>query len=101
MTDHAKTIVNLPDQIRGGRAPWRGTIADLLALMGDDDHAMEKARHDAQELGLIDAEKINAEDAEVAEAELARFEALLPELLATNLEVLRHFTDDPNAEVVA
>lgn len=69
MTDHTKTIISLPDQIRGGRTPWTGTISGLLALMGDDDHAMEKARLDAQELGIIDPDKINDEDAEVEEVE--------------------------------
>lgn len=101
MSTHDQATVNLPALTRDGRNPRRSTISDLLPLMADDDHAIEKACRDTEEPGLIDAEKINAKDGEVAEAEFARSEALLPELLATNLNVLRHFADAPKAEVIA
>lgn len=95
--DYTQTIVHLPGRISATRTPWTGTIGELIA--DATDHALEKARHDAADLGLIDADRIGSDDTEVFEAESDRFEGLLPELLATNLEALRRFADDPNAEV--
>lgn len=99
MTNHEETIVKLPDLIRGGRNPWTGTVADLIRR--ELDRREETLLTYASEQGLIDADKIADEDAAVYEPEYAKFEAMLPGLLATDLEALRRFTDDPNATVEA
>ncbi|WP_297746318.1 hypothetical protein [uncultured Tessaracoccus sp.] len=93
-TEHEATIVHLPDLIRGGRDPWRGTIAELI-----NDHFRYGYHRDM--VDMIDRAKtagLYREDEETGEDNLYE---VLPELLATDIKALREFTDDPNATYVA
>ena len=88
-TNHEATFVQLPDLIRGGRNPWKGTIRELIHHHRDSDMA-----------NMIDRAKATGlyrEDEETGEGNLYE---VLPELLATDLDALREFTDDPNADYV-
>lgn len=86
-TEHEAIFVQLPDLIRGGRNPWKGTIRELIHHYRDSDMTAMIDR--AKDAGLY------REDEETSDDNLYD---ILPELLATDLDALREFADDPNAE---
>lgn len=86
-TNHEAIFVQLPDLIRGGRNPWKGTIRELIHHHRDSDMTAMIDR--AKDAGLYH------EDEETGDDNLYE---VLPELLATDIKALREFTDDPNAE---
>jgi len=88
-TEHEATFVQLPDLIRGGRNPWTGTIAELIQHHRDSD--MTAMINRAREAGLYREDEESGED---------NLYEVLPELLATDLDALREFADDPNASYV-
>lgn len=87
MSNYEATIVHLPDLIRGGRDPWRGTIAELIHYDGDC-RDMTAMIDRAKAAGLYREDEDNLYE-------------VLSELLSTNLDALREFADDPNAIYVA
>lgn len=88
-TEHEATFIQLPGLIRGGRNPWTGTIAELIHCHRDSDMTAMIDR--AKAAGLY------REDEETGDDNL---DEALPELLATDLDALREFADDPNANYV-
>lgn len=83
-TNYEDIIVYLPDLIRGGRNPWSGSIAKLMQYKRDTD--MTAMIDYVKDAGLYCE---NGDDNNLWD--------VLPKLLATDIEALRKFTDDPNA----
>lgn len=89
-TEHEATTVHLPNLIRGGHYPWTGTIGKLIRH--------ERDRFDVA--AMIDRAKAAGLYREGEETGDDNLWDILPELLATDLDALREFADDPNATYV-
>lgn len=77
--------VHLPDLLRGGHRPWTGAIGELIDHHRDSDMTAMIDR--ATAAGLYREDEESGRD----------IYDVLPQLLATDLEALREFADDPNA----
>lgn len=81
---NSKTIINLPDMIRGARNPYTGKIANWC----DDSNEERLVSFIENRLGLEIGE----------DADIDSLLAMIPEERAE--EAVRHMYDDPNATII-